>query len=98
MLGLAIIVLVACGSSTESKVLGKWTNSDSGSSIEFLKDGTVQFGDVESRVAGTWNVLSDGRVNIEILRGAHSFVGILQDDATLALEVAGVAGATFQKQ
>ena len=98
MLGLAVIVLVACGSSTESRVLGKWTDSDTGASIEFLKDGTLQFGDTESSVAGTWSVVSDGRVKIEIIRGAHSFVAILQDDATLALEVAGVAGATFRKQ
>ena len=42
--------------------------------------------------------MSDGRVNIEIIRGAHSFVAILQDDATLELEVAGVPGATFRKE
>ena len=98
LLGLAVIVFVACDSSTESRVLGKWSDGDTGASIEFLKDGTLQFGDIESRVDGTWSVVSDGRVNIEIIRGAHSFVAILQDDATLELEVAGVPGATFRKE
>lgn len=98
MLGLAVIVLVGCDSSTESRVFGKWTDGDTGAYIEFLKDGTLQFGDIESRVDGTWSVAADGRVNIEIIRGAHSFVAILQDDGTLALEVTGVTGATFRKE
>lgn len=94
----AVIVLVACGSSTESRVIGKWANSDTGASIEFLNDGTLQFGDTESGVAGTWRVVSDDRVKIEINRGAHSFAAILKDNTTLEIEVAGIAGATFRKQ
>ena len=97
-LGFAVIVLVACDSSTESRVLGKWTNSDTGASIEFLKDGTLQFGDTESSVAGTWSLVSDDRVKIEINRGAHSFDAVLKDDTTLEMEVAGIAGAIFRKQ
>jgi len=93
-----LMVLIACGSSTESKVLGKWTNSDTGASIEFLKDGTLQFGATESRVAGTWRLVSDDRVKIEINRGAHSFDAVLKDDTTLEMEVAGIAGAIFRKQ
>ena len=98
VLGVALIVLVACSSSTESRVIGKWTNSDTGAYIEFLKDGTLQFGDTGSSVAGTWSLVSDDRVKIEIDRGAHSFAAILKDDTTLEMEVAGIAGATFRKQ
>ena len=98
MLGLATIIYVACGSSTESRVLGKWTDSGTGAFIEFFQDRTLQFGDVESSVAGTWSVASDGRVKIEINRGAHSFAAIVKDDTTLEMEVAGLSGATFRKQ
>ena len=98
MLGVAVIVLVACSSSTESRVIGKWTNSDTGAFIEFLKDGTLQFGDTESSVAGTWRVVSDDRVKIEINHGAHSFDAMLKDGTTLEMRVAGIAGATFRKQ
>jgi len=98
MVGLAAIVLVACGPSTESRVLGKWTDSGTGAFIEFFKDRTLQFGDAESSVPGTWSVGSDGRVKIEINRGAHSFAAIVKDDTTLEMEVAGLPGATFRKQ
>ena len=97
-LGLAVIVLMACGSSTESRVLGKWTDSNTGAFIEFFNDGKLQFGDKESSVVGNWSVVSDGRVKIELSGGANSFVATLQDNATLVTEVAGVAGATFKKQ
>jgi hypothetical protein len=96
-LGVAVIVLVACGASTESRVLGKWTDSNTGAFIEFFDDGKLQFGDKESSVVGNWSV-SDGRVKIELSGGANSFVATLQDNATLVTEVAGVAGATFKKQ
>lgn len=98
VVGLAAIVLVACGSSTESRVLGKWTDSGTGAFIEFFKNRTLQFGDAESSVPGTWSVVSDGRLKIEINRGAHSFAAIVKDDTTLEMEVAGLSGATFRKQ
>jgi hypothetical protein len=98
VLGFVLVVLIACASATESRVLGKWTDSNTGAFIEFLKDGRLQFGDKESSVTGNWTVVSDGRVKIEISGGANSFVAILRDDATLVTEVAGVAGATFKKR
>ena len=55
MLGLVVVVLMACGSATESRVLGKWTDSNTGAFIEFLKDGKLQFGDKESSVIGNWS-------------------------------------------
>ena len=101
-LGLAVLGSLGCGSSsassTESRLLGTWTDSNTGAFIEFLKDGTLQFGDREGSVAGTWSVLSDGRVNIKINRGADSIAATLIDDARLEMEVAGVKGATFRKQ
>ena len=98
VVGLAAIVLVACGPSTESRVLGKWTDTGTGAFIDFSKDRTLHFGDAESSVPGTWSVVSDGRVKIEINRGAHSFAAIVKDDSTLEMEVAGLPGATFRKQ
>ena len=97
-LGLAVIVSAACGSPPESRVLGKWTDSNTGAFIEFFNDGKLQFGDKESSVVGNWSVVSDGRVKIELSGGANSLVATLQDDSTLVMEVAGVPGATFKKQ
>ena len=37
VVGLAVIVLIACGSATESRVLGKWTDSNTGAFIEFFE-------------------------------------------------------------
>ena len=101
ILALLVIVLAACGSSIESKVLGKWMSKETGAVIEFFNDGKLQFGNEGRSVAGSWSAVSDSRVKVEVSRGAQfptdSFTMTLQDDDTLTTEAAGAKGTSFTR-
>jgi len=99
--GVAILLLIACDSSTESKFLGRWLNADSGGVIEFFPEGRLTMGDKDRSVSGTWVALPDGRVRVEVSRGAQfptdSFTATIDGD-TFQVEAAGAKGATFKRQ
>ena len=50
--------------SLEQAIIGKWSQDKNGGIIEYLEDGTLLYAD---GTTGTWKVLSDGRLKIELV-------------------------------
>ncbi len=61
------ILLVGCDS-PESKILGKWADSSTQNSanyIEFFSDNTMKLQNNSRLLSGTWSILHDGRIKVD---------------------------------
>jgi hypothetical protein len=67
-----VLAVTACGS-TQSQLIGKWKEKGGTEVLEFFKDGRVSITDKGQSLAGSWTVLDDGRVKLEV-----SFLGTAQ--------------------
>lgn len=66
----AVLLGVTACRPTQSQLLGKWKEKAGTEVLEFFKDGRVSITDKRQSLAGSWTVLDDGRIKLEV-----SFLG-----------------------
>ncbi len=92
--GLLLIIIGMGCSSKESALLGKWYNSGdekTATCFEFKQDGKfVSSGGGKLTVQGTWTILSDGIVKIDMTMVGINIVSLGEmKDGVLTFDIAG---------
>lgn len=65
VLAFAVLIALGCSSPT-SHLIGKWSDEKNLESIEFFKDNTHIWRNIEGKsISGKWKVLDDGRIKIK---------------------------------
>jgi hypothetical protein len=86
LLFILLISALACEKNVQSTVIGKWENLKNGGGFEFLSDNTVMLPGKGTGKLGKWNILSDGRIKVELnQQGTTDILGFfrLRDMDTL---------------
>ncbi|MBZ0263488.1 hypothetical protein K8I28_02355 [bacterium] len=72
-LALALIA-ISCGG-LKGKLIGKWISDDQVTSVEFFRDGTIVFSAFGMNVAGTYSVLDEKKIKIDLSSPIALFSG-----------------------
>ena len=70
----SITGLAACEKSPEDKIVGTWYESDGSETMEFFKDGTIRIVDDGDTMSGSYSVLNESTLKLE-LGGLGALVG-----------------------
>ena len=64
----AVLLIAGCGS-PEDAFIGEWLDSEEELTIVFSDDGTLTLGDEWMTISGTYELLDDGEMQIELREG-----------------------------
>jgi hypothetical protein len=83
-LTVALAVAVSCNGSASS-IVGRWQSAETGSRLEFFDDGRVSINAEDTGATGSWVILKDGRLKIEVsaLGTTNTMTGVREGAALL---------------